>query len=93
VTNRRTSLYSLRVATTVPGHVLADLVVALRTAAEKQPTDQHIATESGHAYASIGFRAKDDAEALAVVDAIAHRYPGRTTLMTGHGVHRREVSW
>lgn len=90
--NRRTSLYSVRVS--LADAQLAELVSQLRLTGH-EPTDQHVAIENGRGYASVGFRASNDYEAVIVARTMMLRlglHRTTATLMTGHGVHRRVVT-
>lgn len=86
-TVRRTSIYSLRVPSAFPDQVLPVLRDMLLRR-DRPVLDQHTAREDGVTYAAVGFRAASDDEALTLAEDITLP-PFR--LVTGYGVHRREV--
>jgi len=80
--NRKTSLYTIRLIEP------DDAVVLLDQIADGLRHEGYGVADYGST--TLSFRAKDDEEALAVaIEATAH-IP--TTLSTGMGVHRREVT-
>ena len=93
--NRRSSIYSLRVASTRPERLLPDLVHAAQATGNPN-LDSHHRIEDGEGYAAVGFRAADDATAARTAINIldwAELYDAHARLFTGFGQARREVSF
>lgn len=88
-TVRRTSIYSLRVPAAFPSvllPVLRDMLLRRDTAV----LDQNVVREDGRSYAVVGFRAAGDEAAKQLVRSLPLLRP--YTLVTGYGMHRREVA-
>lgn len=95
MTVRRTSAYSLRVPTTNPHAVVRDLIAVYRDSMGGTVTDSQVRTNDGPPYAGLGFRAPDDTTALTVAAEVLTRAglgQSGVVLVTGYGIHRREVT-
>jgi hypothetical protein len=93
--HRQSSLYTLRLNAAGARAALTELVEALGELG-LPVTDQHVASEEGHSYCAIGFRAADDVEAMDVAEDLLRMTgwsEGRASMTTGFGVHRRKVAF
>jgi hypothetical protein len=99
MSNRASSIYSLRVRTTVPQAVLVSLTEGLAFTGNKLQ-DSHVRIEDGAPHAAVGFRAADDDHAIRLANEVidhAGLQPavrsGSVRLVTGYGIHRRSVAF